>query len=66
MIQKFTTKRDRNGNRYTLEIDHDKRRFYPAINSSFSYSDHVTITKRDRQKLMDQAENAGYCVTIRL
>lgn len=65
MIQKFTTKRDANGNRYTLEIDHDKRRFYPATNSSFSYSDYVTITKRDRDKLMEQAKTAGYSVAFR-
>ena len=66
MIQKFTTKRDANGNRYTLEIDHDKKRFYPDYNTTCDYSEYITISKTDRQKLMDQAEAAGYCVTIRL
>ena len=65
MIQKFTTKRDANGNRYTLEIDHDKRRIYTDSNTC-NYSEFITVTKTDRQKLMDQAERAGYRITIRL
>ena len=65
MIQKFVTKIDSNGNRYTLEIDHDKRRIYTDSNTC-NYSEFITVTKTDRQKLMDQAERAGYCITIRL
>lgn len=66
MIQKFTTKRDANGNRYTLTIDHNKKRLYPDYNTTCDYSEYITISKTDRQKLMDQAEKEGYCVTIRL
>ena len=65
MIQKFVTKIDRNGNRYTLEIDHDRNRIYLDSNTC-NYSDFITVTKTDRQKLIEQAKNAGYCVTIRL
>ena len=66
MIQRFTTKRDANGNRYTLIIDHDNKRIYPDYNTTCDYSGYITITKTDRQKLMDQAESAGYSVTIKL
>lgn len=65
MIQKFTTKRDANGNRYTLEIDHDKKRFYPDYNTTCDYSEYITISKTDRQKLMDQAKTAGYSVAFK-
>lgn len=60
MIQKFTTKRDTNGNRYTLIIDHEKKTVKKDYNTSWDYSDFVTITKADRRKLAADAENAGY------
>lgn len=66
MIQKFTTKRDTNGNRYTLIIDHEKKRYYPDYNTTSNYTDYITITKTDRQKMMDHLDENGYQVTIKL
>ena len=59
MKEYFATKRDTNGNRYTLIIDHSERYFVRGYNP-FSYSDYITITKRDRNKLIEQAKEAGY------
>ena len=53
MIQKFVTKRDANGNRYTLVIDHD-RKTYARNYNPYNYSDYITIGKRDRLKLVEQ------------
>lgn len=63
MMQKFTTKRDINGNRYTLIIDHVKKEYKPDYNSAYDYSDFITITRRDREKLIEQATAAGYSRT---
>lgn len=60
MIQKFTTKRDNNGNRYTLLIYHENRMYRADYNSTLDYSDYITITRRDRQKLIEQLEAANY------
>lgn len=60
MYLKFTTKRDVNGNRYTLEIDTDKKTYNRSYNTSNCYEDYITITKRDREKLAAELENAGY------
>lgn len=59
MIQKFTTKRDRNGNRYTLVIDHERKTYARNFNP-YDYSDYITIGKRDRLKLVEQLDANGY------
>lgn len=66
MIQKFTTKRDTNGNRYTLVIDTDNKTYARNYNP-LNYSDYITIGKRDRQKLIEQLDAEDYtpCSLIR-
>lgn len=60
MKQYFTTKRDCNGNRYTLIIDHAARTYKKDYNTAHNYGEYITITKTDRRKLAEQAESAGY------
>lgn len=60
MITKYTTKRDANGNRYTLIVDHEKRTFKKDFNSSWCYDDFVTVTKRDRNRIAEELESQGY------
>ena len=64
MIQKFTTKRDTNGNRYTLIVNHSKETYRADYNSSYSYSDYITISKTDRLKMIDQLIDNGYSMEI--
>lgn len=59
MIQKFTTKRDTNGNRYTLVIDHEQK-LYARNYNPYDYSDYITIGKRDRETMIKKLEEAGY------
>jgi len=59
MITKYTTKRDVNGNRYTLTVDDFHKTFERNYNP-YSYTDYITITKRDRNKLIDQLLENGY------
>ena len=59
MILKFTTKRDTNGNRYTLTINTNLKTYSRSYNP-FDVSDYVTIGKRDREKLVEQLEDDGY------
>ena len=60
MIIKYTTKRDANGNRYTLVIDHDNKEYKPDYNAAYDYSDYITITRRDREKLIEACTAAEY------
>lgn len=60
MKQFFTTKRDVNGNRYTLLIDNEKKEFKADYNTTSDYSFYVTISKPDRQKLISQLLLSGY------
>lgn len=57
---KFTTKRDKSGNRYTLRVDTIKNTFHRDYNDSWNYSEYITIGKRDREKLIDQLINNGF------
>lgn len=59
MIQKFKTKRDRNGNTYTLVIDHSKQGYARNYNP-WDTSEYIEIGKRDREKMIAQLEEAGY------
>ncbi len=60
MIIKYTTKRDINGNRYTLHVNHEAKTFKRDYNDSWNYSDYVTIGKRDREKLIKTLISEGY------
>ena len=59
MIQKFATKMDVNGNRYTLIIDH-ARRVYIADYNPFSYDGYIIIGKRERRAMIDELQAARY------
>ena len=63
MIQGFKTKTDKNGNTYTLEIDHEKKVY--TVNA-FPYSDYVVIGKRERLRMMEDLDAAGYRPRIQL
>lgn len=62
MILKFATKRDINGNRYGVEIDTGAK-IYSRNFSSWHYDEYITIGKRDRRKLIEELENAGFTET---
>lgn len=59
MITKYATKRDINGNRYTLIVNTENKTFQRSYNP-FDYSDYIAIGKRDRNKLIDQLTSEGY------
>ena len=59
MIEKFKTKRDINGNVYTLVIDHFTKSYKLDYNP-FDLSDYILIGKRDRIKLIEKAKENGY------
>lgn len=60
MIIKYTTKRDINGNRKTLIVDHAGQTYRRDYNSAHDYSDFITITSRDREKLINILDSNGY------
>lgn len=60
MILKFATKRDKNGNRYFLAIDTDKKIFSRESAHWYSREDITEVSKTDRRKMIDQAEAANY------
>lgn len=59
MIQRFITKRDTNGNRKTLIIDHVNATYKRDYNP-FSPSDYIEITSKARRAIIDEIESAGY------
>lgn len=59
MIERFKTKRDINGNTYTLTIDHTTKTFNRNYNL-FDMSDFIQIGKRDRQRIIKELQTAGY------
>ena len=60
MILKYTTKRDINGNRKTLIVDHSAKTYKRDYNSAHDYTDYITITAKDRDKITAQLDAAGY------
>lgn len=60
MIIRYTTKRNTSGNRYTLTVWHETKTFHRDINDSWTYSDHITVTKSDRNKIIEMLTAAGY------
>jgi len=59
MLLKFTTKRDANGNRYTLVIDTEAKTVQKDYNP-YSIWDYIEITKKERNALYDNAIENGY------
>lgn len=57
---KFTTKRNASGNRYVVIIDIVNKTFKRDYNPGWSYSDYITIGKRDREKLIGQLLDHGF------
>ena len=63
MILKFATKRDRNGNRYYLLIDTEKKIFSRQPHHWFSREDFTEVTKTDKRRLIETLEKGGYTET---
>lgn len=59
MIEKFITKRDINGNTYTLIIDHEKKTVKRDYNP-YHKDDFVVIGKREKNRLFDMCISNGY------
>jgi hypothetical protein len=60
MTIKYTTKPNINGVRYTLTVDHENKKFHYDHNDAWTYSNHITITKKDREKIMFMLIESGY------
>ena len=56
MLLEFSTKRDRNGNRYYLGIDTESKTFSRERGKRYGRDDVIEIGKRDRRKLIDELE----------
>lgn len=63
MVIEFATKRDRNGNRYYLGIDTDSKTYSRMRGKWYGREDIIEIGKRDRRKLTEALEAAGYAET---
>ena len=59
MTELFKTKRDINGNTYTLVIDHEDKTYKTSYNP-FNYSDYITIGKRERYRMIKNLHDSGY------
>ena len=57
MVLEFATKRDRNGNRYYLGIDTEKKVYSLERGHWYTKDDITEISKKDRHKLIEQIEN---------
>lgn len=55
----FSTKRDINGNRYYLAIDHERKE-YTREPRYFHKEDFVEIGKRDRAKIIEALDKDGF------
>lgn len=60
MVFEFSTRRDVNGNRYYLGIDSDNFIFSRERGKWYGRDDIIEISKKDRRKLIEQLECAGY------
>jgi len=59
MIVKFVTKRDNNGNRYTLEVNHTEKTYKKDYNIMF-YDGFIEITKSAMRGLEGLYKKQGY------
>lgn len=62
MKEYFKTKRDINGNTYTLIIDHENKTYKTDYNP-FNSSDYITIGKRERYRMIKNLHESGYTQT---
>ena len=60
MIIKFSTERDRNGNRYYLAFDTNKKEFSLESQHWYCKEDVIIIGKRDRRALIETLKNENY------
>lgn len=60
MIIKFTTKRDRNSNRYFLGFDTEKKIFARESSHWYGRDDIVEIGKNDMRELIEKLQADGY------
>lgn len=60
MIIKFSTKRDRNGNRYFLGFDTEKKVFARESSHWYGRDDIIEIGKNDRRELIEKLQADGY------
>ena len=63
MILEFSTKRDRNGNRYYLGIDTDRKTYSRERGKWYSRDDVTEITRKDRRRMIETLTAAGYTET---
>ena len=63
MFLRFSTKADRNGNVYRIEMDTDAKRLYF---DSFVGAGDVIVTRKDLRKIIETARKDGYTDTVRL
>lgn len=61
MKQLFATKRDTNGNRYTLVIDHTEKTYSRTLGGWFHAEDvTATVTRRELHAMVDELKADGY------
>lgn len=60
MLLEFSTKRDRNGNRYYLGIDTENKTFSRERGKWYGRDDVIEIGKRDRRKIIDELESDNF------
>lgn len=60
MVFEYATRRDKNGNRLYLGINNDNFTFSRQRGKWYSRDDIIEISKKDRRKLIEQLERAGY------
>lgn len=63
MILRFATRRNANGYRKILIINHDKKIYSRTAAHWYSREDFIETTNTDRNKLIDFIEAAGYIET---
>lgn len=66
MIISYATKRDTNGNRYLLIIDHNKRIYAVDAMHWYCKDDYIEISKTDRRRLLSVLESSDYIQVDRL
>lgn len=60
MLLEFSTKRDRNGNRYYLGIDTESKTFSRERGKWYGRDDVVEVGKRDRRKMISELVESGF------
>lgn len=60
MKTSYATKRDRNGNRYILIIDHDRRQYATTADRWYAKEDYLEVSKADRRRMLEAVQAAQY------